>query len=529
MQYIQGRQRDLYLADAQVETIFLHEYMPSAPEDYVKVYLFGLMYAQLGEPLDHETLARQLRLPVETVHQAWNYWADLGVVAKHALPAGTGDEAMRTGRASAGEGRTIGGADSEGSPSATAAAVPHDAPGAYRADAGSTIGTTDNADTAHAAADRAESLTATVANPAAPVGPAAPANPAAPAGSANSTADYADYQVEFLSLRQKMYGHPFPQAGGADAKDTAGLSEDMLTDRRLKALLTDMERITGRTFSVSDTREIYSWVQELGASPDLILFAATYCCQRGKTNLRYMGKVITQWLERGFRSEADAQAFLSAQDERYALYRRILQALGITNRGATEAERRLIDRWLDEMHFNLDRILDACGRTIAIPNPNLSYVNKILENWKSEAEKEGRDVNKKVTVTPTVLKRYYAYLRDTEQKAAEARRAEVYGVLPRIREIDQKITELGSRLSRTFLSEADAAADGTARQDLRAEMQALQDERDALLQAHGYAADYTDRHYLCELCKDTGVTEDGRRCTCVSKRTDEAEIWQRTS
>ena len=82
MNFIKGRIKEFYLLTTEIETIFLNEYMPAAPGEYVKVYLYGLMYAQQQEEMSHEGLAKELRLTAEDVDKAWSYWADMRVVKK---------------------------------------------------------------------------------------------------------------------------------------------------------------------------------------------------------------------------------------------------------------------------------------------------------------------------------------------------------------------------------------------------------------------------------------------------------------
>jgi DnaD/phage-associated family protein len=191
------------------------------------------------------------------------------------------------------------------------------------------------------------------------------------------------------------------------------------------------------------------------------------------------------------------------------------------NRGATEAERQLIDTWIDDMHFNMERILEACGKTVSISNPNLRYVNKILENWQQEAGREGRDVNKKVTVTQTVLNKYYEFLRRKAEEEAQERKEQIYAMIPQIAEIDQKLSDLGSSVSRSLLS-----GDRSGVERIRRQMDELEGERAVLLTENNFMIDYTDVKYSCEFCRDTGVTDEGTRCECTKKRIEEAEIWQ---
>lgn len=71
------------LGDTSFENIFLHDFMPMAPGDYVKVYLTAYKYAK--EPnkthsLDHKAIARNLNMRLEQVLEAWSYWEKLGIV-----------------------------------------------------------------------------------------------------------------------------------------------------------------------------------------------------------------------------------------------------------------------------------------------------------------------------------------------------------------------------------------------------------------------------------------------------------------
>ncbi len=72
-----------YLHDTAVENVFINEFIPDAPGDYVRVYLFALMYADICVSMSNEDVAKQLFLPVEDVLKAWTYWEGRGVIRKH--------------------------------------------------------------------------------------------------------------------------------------------------------------------------------------------------------------------------------------------------------------------------------------------------------------------------------------------------------------------------------------------------------------------------------------------------------------
>ncbi|MBQ3079657.1 MAG: DnaD domain protein [Clostridia bacterium] len=66
-----------------VENMFILEYMPAAPGDFVRVYLYGLMicnHPEMGEDID--SMARVLRVDRDTVLKAFRYWEREGLVMK---------------------------------------------------------------------------------------------------------------------------------------------------------------------------------------------------------------------------------------------------------------------------------------------------------------------------------------------------------------------------------------------------------------------------------------------------------------
>ena len=77
--------KEYYLFDTDIENMFINEYMPSAPGEYVKVYLFALMYADLDQPVTDGMLAKELDMKEEDVRSAWDYWEKLCVIRR--LPA----------------------------------------------------------------------------------------------------------------------------------------------------------------------------------------------------------------------------------------------------------------------------------------------------------------------------------------------------------------------------------------------------------------------------------------------------------
>lgn len=73
----------LMLGVTPVENLFIQEYLPHAPGDYVRVYLYGLMQCyHPSEDMTTERTARILDLPEKTIENAFKYWERQGIVRR---------------------------------------------------------------------------------------------------------------------------------------------------------------------------------------------------------------------------------------------------------------------------------------------------------------------------------------------------------------------------------------------------------------------------------------------------------------
>ena len=83
--------------------------------------------------------------------------------------------------------------------------------------------------------------------------------------------------------------------------------------------------------------------------------------------------------------------------------------------------------------------------------------------------------------------------------------------LPRLKEIDASVASSSVRQARLHLD-----GDTHALASLKQELSALSLERQQLLTASGYPADYLDPVYTCPDCKDSGYI-DGKKCHCFKQ------------
>lgn len=138
------------------------------------------------------------------------------------------------------------------------------------------------------------------------------------------------------------------------------------------------EQYLGRTLSPADMKSILFFTDRLHFSDDLIDYLLQYCVERGKKDFRYIEKVAIGWAEAGVTTPAEAEGHASRYDK--TVYS-IMNALGKTNAPAKN-EIAYIRRWTAEFGFELDVILEACGRTVlATDRHRFAYADSILSAW----------------------------------------------------------------------------------------------------------------------------------------------------
>lgn len=441
--------RDIFLHRTKVENLFISEYLPDAPGDYVKVFLFGLMYAQYEITPNRSELAKLLNLSVDEIAEAWIYWESRGLV------------------------RVLYGKDSN---------------------------------------------------------------------------DEEVNHIVFLSKIEELYGKmsetPAPAVAepaeaelplyvSIDDMDYDEVINSKLIDRRLRELYEKYQVTTGRTVSRQEVSKIEDAVKVYGIEPEIFDFAIDYCADLEKYSIDYIFKVALRWTEEGCRTVEEAKKLLDKHSRRNDCYRQVFKALGF-NRLPAPIDREIMDRWFDGLNCSLAEVLDACSAAAGIREPNLKYVNKVIENRRLEkggvntrlqkdysqnssekSSEEGSPVSRKV------LADYYEFIRNEDEKEREARVVEVLRKVPEMRAVFEAESSVNSKM----LSLRPGSDNLDARQRLRAERIAIEENRKQLLAENGFPSDYLTRKYRCSICKDTGYTDEGMVCSCCRERAAEAYRW----
>ena len=109
------------------------------------------------------------------------------------------------------------------------------------------------------------------------------------------------------------------------------------------------------------------------------------------------------------------------------------------------------------------------------------------------------------------IMRIYNQRQFQDKYEQDQRREEVYQKVPQIRQIEDEISSQAVRCARKLLD-----GDTNAKEELKQHIEDLREQKELLLSAFGFPADYMEMHYACPECQDTGYV-DGRKCRCFKK------------
>lgn len=110
-----------------------------------------------------------------------------------------------------------------------------------------------------------------------------------------------------------------------------------------------------------------------------------------------------------------------------------------------------------------------------------------------------------------IILREYEEKRRQAEHDLDARRNLIYSKVPRLHDIDRQISSLAVS---TALSRIKGDIRNT---DLRADIEKLSAQKEALLRANGFSPSDLEIRYECEKCQDTGFS-GGAYCTCLKTK-----------
>ena len=171
-------------------------------------------------------------------------------------------------------------------------------------------------------------------------------------------------------------------------------SEYSLNDTEIKFLLNETQNVLGRTINYSECNILVSLNKLYGLPSDVILMLVGYCLKTGKDNFNYIRKVAIDWVEKEIDNHEKAEIYIMNLESQNKCEFTIKNLFGIRERNLTINERKFADSWINELHCDLDILLEAFNRCVTNTGKiSFPYINKIIRTWDSKGYKTILEVN----------------------------------------------------------------------------------------------------------------------------------------
>lgn len=110
----------------------------------------------------------------------------------------------------------------------------------------------------------------------------------------------------------------------------------------------------------------------------------------------------------------------------------------------------------------------------------------------------------------------YARQRDQNAMALKERKQVLYEKYPELAEIDLQMSQIGAEISKSILKKPQNIE--IMLMELKASLEQLKKRRAMILINNKISPNALELTYKCDKCKDTGFTENNKRCSCFTQK-----------
>lgn len=329
-----------------IQNSFIDQYMPHANGEFVKVYLYLLRCANTGRELSLSSIADVFEHTENDVRRAVTYWEKQGLLRTQ--EGNSGELTALTFM----EPSSVFAADSPAQGARSHASQAGRQPVNYQAG------------TAYPDSDSYRQ----------------------PGADYQSGTAYTDNR----GYRQSGTDSDALTRNTSSATDSRLSGASQREQKELRQLFFIAEQYLQRPITSSEQSDFIYYYDTLHFSADLIEYLLEYCISKGSGSRHYMRKVALAWAEAGITTVLQAKQESNLYNKNYFT---ILNAFGIKGRNPAPVEQEVMARWIEELAFPIDIILEACRRTVVQTHqPNFQYADKILSQWHKSGVKSMADI-----------------------------------------------------------------------------------------------------------------------------------------
>lgn len=171
-----------------------------------------------------------------------------------------------------------------------------------------------------------------------------------------------------------------PSRPDYDGETLAGI---LKKNPSLNAIMDDCQKLLGKSFTPHDTEIFVGCLHDwLSLSPEYILSLTSYCCEKGKKNVRYIEKTALSLVEEGIDDFSKLEKYIAEAEKKNRKEYKLRKLFGFGDRTLTSAEKKHFALY-SETEFPLceyayEKMIQNIGSV------RLAYMSKIVQSWKEK-------------------------------------------------------------------------------------------------------------------------------------------------
>ena len=209
-----------------------------------------------------------------------------------------------------------------------------------------------------------------------------------------------NYKVLFLNLKQLYIKNNLMNLKEKVAPQIKQISKptpkDLIEANQIpiiNKMFNNIDYMMRRQTTPLEKQQILGWIQSYNMNPDVIEKAFSYGVEKkGKRSINYVDGIIKNWYDMGLTNIEAVMEYFKTADEVYYRYERVMKALGLSNKGVTQGDLKLVNKWFDDYKFSIDLVLKACESSSKVQQVSVSYIDAIMNSWYEKGIKTVQDV-----------------------------------------------------------------------------------------------------------------------------------------
>lgn len=149
-------------------------------------------------------------------------------------------------------------------------------------------------------------------------------------------------------------------------------------DERFRELQATLRELGGSEPPTPDQQRVYGELLGQGFEPETVRLAAVQCARRNRHTFDHLTAMLSKWAEMGLTRFDDADAYVQAMTRMTAEVRALLERCG-ASRSPRMDDLQLYERWIADFPRPLIDYAADCARGMDKP---MLYMDKVLSEWK---------------------------------------------------------------------------------------------------------------------------------------------------